>query len=261
MACDITSLGLNGYDNDGLGRPRELFLYARVTGTCTLIKLELRLSPNGIVVFSATVPVDTNGSASATFFPQFGYPCGQSFWMTASCASGSDCSESGWIALACKTGIPGGPGGQGQPSPGDDGNGGTGDWPWPSPPHIFCPMIGTTFTVMFAAGLAVIVLGVWTLSWPVVMSGIALIGAAFAMLAIWRAWCVPPPCYIVGAMLWGLKRATVGALGIGIFLLSVPAAILAVMLGIASGMATAYLRRRRCFLPKLTTPLANLPLW
>ena len=34
MACVITSVGLNGYNNDGLGRPSELFLYARVTGTC-----------------------------------------------------------------------------------------------------------------------------------------------------------------------------------------------------------------------------------
>jgi hypothetical protein len=268
MACVITSVGLNGYNNDGLGRPSELFLYARVTGTCTLVRLELRLSPNGIVVFSATVPVDTNGSASASYFPQpVIYPCGHSFWMTATCASGSDCSAAGWIGLVCKSGSPGSPGGPGTPGnppgsgPGDNGNGGTGDWPWPSPPHIFCPMIGRVFTVMFAAGLAVVVLGVWMLSPPLVASGVALIAAAFAMLAIWQIWCVPPPCYVVGAILWGLKRATVGALGIGLVLFSVPTLILALLLGIASGMATAYLRKRRCFLPKLTTPLANLPLW
>jgi hypothetical protein len=126
-------------------------------------------------------------------------------------------------------------------------------------------MIGQAFTAAFAAALAVLVLGVSMVDSTIAASGFALIGVAFSLLAVWRNWCVPPICYIVGAMLWGLKRAVALSLAATIVttLASalVPTLLLTVALGACAGMCTAFLRQRRCSLPKLTTPMANLPVW
>ena len=261
MTCQITELHISGDDHDALGRPRRWSVFARVSGTCTHVNIEVRLVPvQGNNLYSATCEVDNGLATGFVDFPDPTYFCGQRLWACATCAGGG-CTLSGWTHLRCKAeGTTGtGPTNGNGNVPGG-GNGGLPNWPWPSPPSIFCPMIGRIFIPMFAAAVLVIVVAsTFGMNW--VLAAVALLSVPFAVLAFWRRWCTPRWCYVVGGMLWGLKPAFVAAVGLAIFQPNVLTAVVALAIGAGAGMCTAYLRENRCFIPKLTTPFSALPIW
>jgi hypothetical protein len=272
MATCQLEVNLSGEALDSIGMPTSLLVWGRVVaGQCTKVEFTLRASQGGLVLASGQAETDSNGTWRADVgMPLVTWPCGSHLWVEARCIEGGDCATARSAEVACK--LPGGgggsgpgaqPGGPGSGSDGgpDSGTGGSGDWPWPSPPHIWCPMVGRTFITMLVAALAMILLGAATVSLAVVTAGLALVGAAFAALAFWRQWCVPNWCYVNGALFWVLGRATLAGIGITIGMMSMWAGLWTVIFGALAAAFNIALLRRRCRVPALTTPLAQLPLW
>jgi hypothetical protein len=247
----VLELGLNGDAPDAAGIPTRLGPYARVSGPCAQIRISIRQSDGGAVLFSAVAAPDSNGTAAVEFPvdpPVF--PCGFRMWVEAECVAGGSCHKAVSIPIACK----------GRPSGNGDGGGSDG-WPWPLPPQLFCPLIGRTFTTAVLFGLLSIVVGAALGVTPGIAAGFAVIAGAFAVLAIWRVWCAPHHCYLWGALLWALKRAFIGGLLVSLVSLSIGGFLVCFAMGAAAGVITGRLRQSRCQLPGLSTPLNQLPLW
>lgn len=268
--CSIIDVGLNGEARDAAGIPTRLGAYARIDGQCNAVRLSVSQSQGGTVLFTGIASPDSNGTVSIGFPvepPVF--PCNFSLSVLAECVNDASCSKEETVVIQCKGYTPGGGNGGGN-SDDSDNNGGSnsnnGDnensnWPWPSPPELFCPLIGRSFTTALLAGLITLITSI-ALNVPAgIAAGTAIIAGAFAIFSIWRTWCTPNTCYVLGAILWALKRSVLGGLVIGIFTLSFGALLTVVALGAIAGGITGMLRYDRCQIPAATTPIGQLPLW
>ena len=175
--------------------------------------------------------------------------------------AGDTCTIAQTVHVGCKNQTVGG--GNTQPNPPVSGN--TGDnngWPWPWPPVIFCPVIGRVFTQALLLAVVALLVGVALLNFALVTGALTAIGVAFAVFfGIWTFFCQPHRCYVLGAILWVMKRATIVAL---VLLVLAPSlAILAALwiIGATAGVLTGWMRKRRCPIPSLRTPMNQLPVW
>lgn len=270
MACTI-EVAANGEAPDSGGLPTRLLVYGRITsGTCTRVRCRVRPFQGAPVLFSAEADTDSNGTWSCEF-PVLPAPiaCGTPLWVEAQCVAGDTCAVAQTVWVQCKT-QPGGGGGDGsnQPNPpgggnngGNNGNGGW-EWPWPWPPAIFCPAIGRMFTQLLLISVVALLVGVALLNGAVVVGGLVAIATTFAVFfAIWTFFCQPHSCYVLGAILWVAKRATMVAL---VLLLLFPnlATLMALWItGAIAGILTGRLRRNRCPIPSLRSSINQLPVW
>ncbi len=258
MTCTLQIGGINGEAVTGAGLPTRLRVYVRRQGNCDQVEITVRVTQNGQALFSATAQPDSNGTASAEFMvepPVFA--CGALLWVEARCVDGNTCSATAPVAIDCK-GIPGaGPGG----GPGGPGGPGEDDWPWSLPPELFCPLIGRAFTSALMTGIVATLVGIAMSQAAVAGVGIAIVAAAFGILAVWRRWCSLPYCYFWGAILWVLKRCLLAGAILTLVFVSVATLLCTLVLGVAAGIVTNRLRKAHCPLPSLTTPLTQLPFW
>lgn len=277
-SCEL-EVNLSGEALDALGIPTRLVVWGRIrSGHCQRVEFTVRAGPGGLILRSGQALTDSNGTWSAGFpmlLPV--WPCGSDLWVEARCVSGGDCDTSRSVEIACKA-SPEQPGGPGNGGPGSDGPGGNGpgsngpgsngpglgpygDWPWDWPPHTWCPMVGRTFTALLLTALGIILAGSGFGNPVAVATGVAMVGAAFALLAFWHHWCAPNWCYVLGAVFWALSRSTIGGIALFLATVSVPAGLWTLSFGALAGMINVALLRRRCRVASLRTPLNQLPLW
>jgi hypothetical protein len=95
------------------------------------------------------------------------------------------------------------------------------------------------------------------------LEGIALVAIAgdFLVLWLWMQFCQPHFCHVIGAMLWVAKRATVAGFGMLLIVHHLPMIIALWATGVISGILAGMLLKRRCSMPRLGTPLSQLPIW
>lgn len=265
MSCSI-EVAANGEALTSAGLPTRLLVYGRITtGTCTRVRCTVRPFQAGPVLFAAEAEPDSNGTWTCEF-PLTAAPiaCGTPLWIEAQCIAGGTCAAAQTVSVACKT-RPGGGGAQPPGTGPDGGGGGDGDdgweWPWPWPPAIFCPAVGRVFTAVLLVAVVALLIGVALLNALAVGGALAAIAAAFGLLGVWRFFCQPHACHVLGAVLWVAKRGSVLA-----FILLVLAPHLAMlvalwMIGVLAGILTGWLRRNRCAVPSIWTPLNQLPVW
>jgi hypothetical protein len=255
MTCTF-DLGLNGLDLDAVGLPTRVEVYARMQGSCTRVRLTVRQSELGMALFSDEVTPDSNGTCRRDFpLPSPIFPCGFELWVEAECLAGDVCSAGLAVTISCKRT----PANSGGGDPNDPNQ--PSDWPWGLPPALFCPLMGRAFTTALLLGVLAIVSGV-ALSAPLVIAaGAAAIAGAFAIYAIWTRWCSVSFCNYWGAILWVLKRGVIAAAAIAVLTVDVRVFLLAIALGVLTGMVTQRLRASRCPLPSASTSLQQLPLW
>lgn len=266
MTCTI-EVAANGEALNGAGLPTRLLVYGRITsGSCTGVRCSVRPFQSGPVLLTAEAEPDSNGTWACEF-PLAAAPiaCGTPLWIEAQCVDGGACSVAQTVQVACKS-EPDGGGGSQPPGSGGNGGGNNGDgngwqWPWPWPPAVFCPAVGRVFTQVLLLAVVALLAGVALVNAVVVGSALAVIGGAFGLLGVWRFFCQPHSCYVLGAILWVAKRCTIAAL-----ILLVLAPHLAMLLalwttGAVAGILTGWLRKRRCPIPSVHTPLNQLPVW
>lgn len=275
--CRLTA-EVSGEAQGPNGLPTRLVVFGRASRDCTRVHVTIRLAQDGPSLLSTETPVGFPPAASAdpldpvndglwraeSLLPaSAAIPCGLPLWVEVRCvAGGGECSLTTTRNVRCKWApgaAPGGggPGGMGEDAPG----GGLGGWPWPEPPHITCPGFGRVFVTLLLAGLVALVLGVALASVPLIASGGALLSAAGVVYWIWRHWCAPNTCYLLGGIAWALKRAIVVGIAAALLTQSVRAAFLVLCYGATVGIVVADLRRRRCSIPRTATPVQQLPLW
>lgn len=272
MACTL-EVAANGDAINNAGLPTRLVVYGRITsGACTRVHVRVRIFSGAPVLFAADAQPDSNGTWSCEFL-LIAAPlaCGTPLWIEAQCAAGDTCSVAQTVYVQCKQPQPGGGGGNNQPQqPGggnnggnnNGGNNGNGDWIWPWPPAIFCPAIGRVFTQTLLLGVVALLAGVAMLNTVVVTGALVVIGATFAVFfGIWMYFCQPHSCYVIGAILWVMKRGTIVALIL--LLLSPHLAMLMALwiIGAIAGILTGRLRKLRCPIPSLRTSINQLPVW
>lgn len=267
MACTI-DVAANGEALNGAGLPTRLLVYGHITsGACTRVRCRVRPFQVAPVLFTAESAVDSNGTWSCEF-PLLPAPvaCGTPLWVEAQCVADGTCAVAQTVWVQCKDQPVGGGGGNnGNPTDptGGDNNGNNGwEWPWPWPPAIFCPAIGQVFTQTLLLGVVGLLIGVALLDGAVVGGALAVIGVTFAVFfAIWTYFCQPHSCYVLGALCWVAKRGTVVALVL--LLLSQHLAMLVALwvFGAIAGILTGRLRKNRCPIPSLRTPINQLPVW
>jgi len=118
------------------------------------------------------------------------------------------------------------------------------------------------FTQTLLIAVVALLAGVALLNVAVVAGALAGIGGTFAVFfAIWKFFCQPRSCYILGALLWVAKRGTVAAL---ILLVVNPhlAMLMALwIIGAIAGILTGRMRKSRCPIPSLRTSINQLPVW
>lgn len=268
MASCQMEVNLSGEALNPFGIPTRLRVWGRIlSGQCQRVEFTVRVGPGGVVLISGQALTDSNGTWSAGFpMPVISWPCGSSLWAEARCVSGGDCSTARTARVECKdaSSQPTGPGtgGGGSGGNGGDGqNGGSTDWPWPWPPHIWCPLLGHTFTAMLLAAVATILAGAAMGNTAVTAVGIALVSAASAAFVLWRRWCVPNWCYVLGAIFWVLGRATLAGMAATLVTLSVSAGVWTLIFGSLAAIINIVMLRLRCARPSLATPLNQLPVW
>ena len=251
MPCSLQIGGINGEAVTGGGLPTQLRVYVRRQGNCGQVEITVRVTQNGLAIFTAMATADSNGTATAEFVvePPI-FACGSTLWVEARCAPGGECSASAPVSIGCKGPSDGGPGGT------DDN-----EWPWPFPPQLFCPLIGRGFTLALFTGIVTFLTGVAMALPPAIGAGVAIVVAAFGILAVWRHWCAIPYCYFWGAILWVLKRCLLAGVVLTLLFVSVATLLCTLAIGFAAGVITNRLRKAHCRLPSLTTPLTQLPLW
>lgn len=252
----VLDIGLNGLEQDAVGLPARLQIYARVQGTCSRVRFTLRLSQGGPVLFSGEAVPDSNGTCSVDFpIEPPTFPCGFSFWVEAQCIAGGTCSTAASLPIQCKRPGSQGPGGPGGPGTGN-GNGSGNGWQLPS----FCILMGQAFLMALYAGLLLLVTSVAFGQPGGMVAAGALIVGALALRAIWLTWCSVSFCHFWGAVLWVLKHAVLAGAILSVLTVSAAGVLLTLFLGAIAGMITAQLRYNRCPLPPITTPIQQLPL-
>ena len=260
MACSI-EVAANGEALNSAGLPTHLLVYGRITsGACTRVRCRVRPFQGAPVLFTAEADTDSNGTWRCTF-PLLATPlaCGTPLWIEAQCIVGDTCSVAQTVHVQCKQ-QPGG--GSGTQPPGGGGNGGTETWPWPWPPTIFCPAVGRVFTQTLLLSVLALLLGIALWNGAVVAGALAVIATAFAVLfGIWTWFCQPHSCYILGAILWVAKRGTIAALILLVIFPSLAGLMALWIMGIIAGILTGRLRKLRCPIPRLSTPINQLPVW
>ena len=244
------------------GRPAWLVVFGRiVSGQCGNVRCQVSAVQGSAILFSADAIVDQNGVWSCRFpLVTVQFACGATIWVEAQCLSGGQCSIAQTVTIHCKEAPNGAPGSQPDPV-GNGGNNGNGNWPFPWPPAIFCPLIGRFFTLVLLTAWTALLASVANQN-PV-YGGIALgaIAADFVVLLVWMQFCQPRFCYVIGAMLWAAKRVTLLGLGMLLIVHHLPMMIALWGTGIISGVLAGMLLKRRCPMPRLTTPLSQLPIW
>jgi hypothetical protein len=258
MPTDCTlEVEANGETLLSSGRPAWLVVFGRiVSGQCSNVSCQVSAAQGSAILFSADVIVDQNGGWRCQFpLITVQFACGASIWVEAQCSGGGHCSIGQAVTIHCKEAPNGAPGWQ--PDPG----GNNGNWPFPWPPAIFCPLIGRFFTSMLLIAWTAFLASVANQN-PV-YGGVALgaIAADFAVLLLWMQFCQPRFCYVIGAMLWVAKRVTLLGLGMLLIVHHLPMIIALWGTGIISGVLAGMLLKRRCSMPRLTTPLSQLPIW
>ena len=101
--CSIINVGLNGEARDAAGIPTRLIAYARINGQCNAVKLYVRQSENGTILFTGIEEPDSNGTVSIAFPvepPVF--PCNFALYVEAKCEDGASCSKGVAVAIQCK---------------------------------------------------------------------------------------------------------------------------------------------------------------
>jgi hypothetical protein len=242
------------------GMPAWLVVYGRiVSGQCNTVRCEVSAVQGSAVLFSADVVVDQNGGWRCEFpllITQFA--CDATIWVKAQCVDGGQCSTEQTVTVRCKQ-MPGDGSSRPQPNPG--GNNGNGNWPWPWPPAVFCPLIGRFFTTVLLVAWTAYLAAVGNQN--LTLEGIALVAIAgdFLVLWLWMQFCQPHFCHVIGAMLWVAKRATVAGFGMLLIVHHLPMIIALWATGVISGILAGMLLKRRCSMPRLGTPLSQLPIW
>ncbi len=251
MPCTLQIGGINGEAVTGGGLPTQLRVYVRRQGKCDQVEITVRVTQNGPAMFTAMATPDNNGTATAGFIvePPI-FACGSPLWVEARCAAGGECSASAQVSIDCKV-----------PSDGGSGGPNNGNWPWPFPPQLFCPLIGRGFTLALFTGIVTFLTGVAMALPPAIGAGVAIVVAAFGILAVWRHWCAIPYCYFWGAILWVLKRCLLAGAILTLFFVSAATLLCTLAIGFAAGVVTNRLRKAHCGLPRMITPLTQLPLW
>lgn len=265
MAC-VIEVAANGEALDSADLATVLLIYGRITsGNCTRVRCRVRLFAGAPVMFSGEADTDSNGTWSC-HFPLTVAPlaCGTPLWVEAQCISGDNCSVAQTVYMQCKL-RPGGGGGN-PPGGGNNGGGNGNDdddgWQWPWPPEIFCPTIGRLFTQTLLISVIALLGGVALLNNAVILGALAAIGACFAVFfGIWTWFCQPHICYVIGAILWVAKRGTIAALVLLVISPNVAMFMAIWGMGTIAGVLTGWLRRRRCPIPSLRTPINQLPVW
>jgi hypothetical protein len=267
--CTI-EIEANGESLMGNGMPAWLVVYGRiVAGQCNRVRCQVSAIQGGVVLFSDDVIVDQNGVWRCEFpLITVSFSCGATIWVEAQCLDGGECATAESVTIHCKQAPGGGTGSQ--PNPGgnngtDNGSGngnGNVDWPWPWwPPAVFCPLIGRFFTsILLLAWTAYLVA---VANQNTTYGGIALgaIAADFAVLGLWMQFCRPHFCHVIGAILWVAKRVTVAGFGMLLIVHHLPMIVALWTTGAISGILAGMLLKRRCSMPRLGTPLNQLPIW
>lgn len=269
MACTI-EVAANGEALNSAGLPTQLLVYGRITsGACTRVRCRVRPFQGAPVLFTAEADTDSNGTWRCAF-PLLAVPlaCGTPLWVEAQCVTGDTCSIAQTVHVQCKQPQPGGggatppPGGGSGGSGGNGGNGGGSDWPWPWPPAIFCPAVGRLFTQTLLLSVLALLLGIAFWNVPVMAGALAVIAASFAVLfGIWAWFCQPHSCYLLGAILWVAKRGTIAALVLLVIFQNLAILMALWIIGMIAGILTGRMRKLRCPLPRLSTPINQLPVW
>jgi hypothetical protein len=127
---------------------------------------------------------------------------------------------------------------------------------------MFCPAIGRVFTQTLLLAVIALLVGVARINFTVIRVALTAIGVAFAVFfSIWAFFCQPHMCYVLGAILWVMKRATIVALVL--LVLAPHLAMLTTLwiIGATAGVLTGWMRKRHCPMPSLRTPMNQLPVW
>lgn len=258
--CSI-ELSANGESLMANGRPAWLLVYGRITGTCTRVRCRVRASQGTAVLFSGDAEVDQNGVWRCEFpLILVSFLCDSTVWVEAECIAGGQCSAAGLVVVSCKEM----PDGTGTTPPGQGpgtGSGSDDDWPWPWPPGVFCPIIGRFFTATLLIAWTALLSGIAYHSPAAVTAAGAAIGALFGVLLVWRHFCQPHRCHVVGAILWVAKRATLFGLGLLVLAPNFDTLVGLWATGMIASILTGLQMRRRCPIPRLSTPLNQLPIW
>lgn len=262
MACTI-EVEANGEAPNNAGLPTRLLVYGRITsGACTRVRCRVRPFQGAPVLFTAEAETNGNGTWRCAF-PLIAAPlaCGTPLWIEAQCVAGDACSAAQTVRVQCKQ-SPGAGGGTPPRGGGAGGDNGGGNWPWPWPPAIFCPAIGRVFTQTLLLSVLALLLGVAWWNVPVIVGALAAIATSFAVFfGIWTWFCRPHSCYVLGAILWVAKRGTIAALVFVVVFPSLASLMALWVVGVVAGILTGRLRQLRCPIPRLSTPINQLPVW